>query len=571
MKSNRTHPAERETSPPAENRYYLLYELFHSITSALKPKKALNLIIDAAVRITGATNGSLILVDWEKRLLNIEVSRGFAEPSKGVRLKGGEGVTGWVAEHGEALLILDVAIDPRYVPVNEKIRSELAVPLLLEEQLIGVLNVDSTRKNAFTAEDLDLLTLLSKQSAQVIQNGQLFDTANRKIEELSTLIKINKTIASTLDLDKTLRQIVERTARLMKSALCSIMLISEDNDSLTLKAHHGGSPDYQGRPNVSIRQSAIGKVIRKRCSLIAYDIEKEMDAPFAAIARREGLRSLLSVPLVVRNRAIGLINIYKTRKYRFSEEEKRLLKTFADLCAIAIENAQLYENMLTLEEQARHAERLTSVGELAVSIAHEIRNPLTIVKMIFESGDRLNDRDRAVISEELSRMNEIITRLLDFTRPKEAVRKPCRVQKSLQNALFLLSREFARKNIQIDAQFAETLPKILADPVQLQQVFLNLLLNASEAMPGGGKIEISVQPTAENLEISIRDNGIGLPEAVQKNLFVPFTTTKTTGLGLGLSIVKRIIDAHGGEIRMNSSADAGTHVTIRLPVETALS
>ncbi len=571
MKSNKSHPADRGTPPPTENRYYLLYELFNSITSALKPKKALNLIIDAAVRITGATNGSLILVDWEKRVLNIEVSRGFAKPIKGVKLKVGEGITGWVAEHGKALLISDVSDDLRYVPVNEKIKSELAVPLLLEDQLIGVLNVDSTRSNAFTTEDLDLLTLLSKQSAQVIQNGQLFDTANRKIEELSTLIKINKTIASSLDLDKTLRQIVERTARLMNSALCSIMLVSEDGDSLMLKAHHGGSSDYERRPNISIKQSDIGKVIRKRRSLIVYDIAKELDAAFAAIARQEGLRSLLSVPLVVRNRAIGLINIYKSRKYRFSDEEKRLLKTFADLCAIAIENAQLYEKMLTLEEQTRHAERLTSVGELAVSIAHEIRNPLTIVKMIFESGDRLNVRDREVISEELSRMNEIITRLLDFTRPKEAVREACRVQKSLQNALFLLAREFVRKNIQINTQFADSLPKILADPVQLQQVFLNLLLNASEAMPGGGKIDISVQPAGEHLKISISDNGIGLPESVQKKLFVPFTTTKMTGLGLGLSIVKRIIDAHGGEIRMNSATDTGTRVTIRLPVESSFS
>lgn len=553
------------------NRYHLLYELFHSITSVLDPQKALNQIIDAAVRITGATNGSLILVDWEKRVLNIEVSRGFNQSLGKVKLRVGEGITGWVADHGEPLLVPDVSRDHRYVQVKADIRSELAVPLLLEDRLIGVLNVDSTRVNAFTEEDLDLLTLLSKQSARVIQNGHLFDTVRRKVAELSTLININKTIANTLDLDKILRQIVENTARLMSSALCSVMLLSEDGEELVLKAHHGGSPAYARRPNIDVQQSALGKVLLARRTLMIEDITTEMDDDFGTIARQEKLRSLLSVPLVVRDRAIGVLNVYKSRKYRFTSEEKQLLKTLADLCAIAIDNAQLYEKMLTLEEQTRRAERLTAVGELAVSIAHEIRNPLTIVKIILDSGEQLNDRDREVITEELTRMNKIITHLLDYTRPKEAVREPCRVRKILQNALFLLERDFARRNIRTVTQLQEGLPKILADPVQLQQVFLNLLLNSSEAMPEGGEIYVRTGLfESSRVEIEIRDSGTGLPETVRKNLFVPFTTTKEKGLGLGLSIVKRIIDSHSGEITFHNAPEGGAVVILRLPVAPAV-
>jgi signal transduction histidine kinase len=382
-----------------ENRYVLLYELFHSISAALEPRKALNLIIDAAVKITGATNGSLILIDWEKRVLNIEVSRGFSKRIEDTRLKVGEGITGWVAENGRPLLVPDVAQDPRYFPIQAEIQSELAVPLIIDHQVIGVLNVDSTQKNAFTVEDLDLLTLFAKQSARVIQNGQL------------------------------------------------------------------------------------------------------------------------------------------------------------------------YERMVTLEEQTRRAERLTSVGELAVGIAHEIRNPLTIVKMIFDSGEELNRRDREVISEELARMDTIITHLLDYARPREAVRELCKTRRILENALFLISHEYEQKNITVETNFADNLPKILADPVQLQQVFLNLLINSGEAMPPGGRIYLrTAQADEHTIEVTIEDNGEGMPEEVMKNLFTPFTTTKPKGLGLGLSIVKRIIDSHQGQIEITSAPIVGTRVKIRLPV-----
>ena len=190
----------------SQNRYLLLYELFQSISSTLDPKKALNLIIDAAVKITEATSASLCLVDWDKKILNIEVSRGFVKHIGELKLKVGEGITGWVAKTGKSLLVKDVSLDSRYVQVKEDIKSELAVPLMIDGKLIGVVNVDSNKLNAFDIEDLELLILLSKQSAQEIQNGQLFDTVRRKVEELSTLIEINKTITSTFSLDIILTQ-----------------------------------------------------------------------------------------------------------------------------------------------------------------------------------------------------------------------------------------------------------------------------------------------------------------------------------------------------------------------------
>jgi signal transduction histidine kinase len=548
-------------------RHYLLYDLFHSISSSLDPHKALNQIIDAAVKITSAKTGSLILIDWATNILNIKVSRGFVHHIGDVKLKVGQGITGWVALSGEPILIGNVSKDDRYVKLRDETKSELAVPLIVDSKIIGVLNVDSDKLNAFDEEDLNLLTLLSKQSAQVIKNGQLFDTVRRKAEELSTLIDINKTIASTFSLENILNQIVERTAKLIHSKICALFLLSDHGDELVLKAHYGGSIHYTKKPNVKVDQSLIGKVIQKKKSMEILNVIKAKEYHFKDIAMREKLKSMLSVPLIVKEKAIGLINIYKEEPYHFSSEEKALVRTFADLCAIAIENAQLYEKMIRLEEETRRADRMAAVGELAIGIAHEIRNPLTIVKMIFEAGSQLNEKDKMIISEELSRMNEIITQLLNYIKPREQVRENCDINRILDNVFLLLAHEFEKRKIDITNKSEKNELKICADPVQIQQVFLNLLLNASEALPDKGKIIISTRKLSNaNLEITIKDNGMGIPEEVQKKLFVPFTTTKPKGLGLGLSIVKRIIMEHGGTIGIESKEKKGTSVRICLPI-----
>ncbi len=561
--------AKAEKQTESRDRYYLLYQLFHSITrSTLEPARALELIIDAGVQITGATKGSIVLVNWEQNILEIAASKGFVDPVEKFKMRIDEGITGWVAQNGEPLLIPDVSQDDRYVQLDAEIRSELAVPLKIDDQLIGVLNVDSIRLNAFGSEDLDFLTLLSQQSAQVIRNGRLFETVRQKAEQLSALIDINKTINSPRSLDKILRQIVTSAARLTHSKICAVRLLSDDREELVLRAQHGGSPDYSEQANIRISRRNLGRIIHKRQPLHLEDIRKDEKYGLAEFANKEKVRTMLAMPLVTRNKAIGMIQIFKTRRYSFSEEEVLLLNTFSDLCAISIENARLYNKMLTLEEQFRFAERLAAVGELSAGIAHEIRNPLTIVKMIFDSEQQLNDRDREIISEELDRMNKIITNLLDYARPQDPVRELCNVNRILDTVGQLLSHAFERKEFELKTNLYKRLPKIEADPVQLQQVFLNIFMNSREAIQAGGSIEVETG-IAENdmVYIVFRDDGSGFPESVVKNLFVPFTTTKRKGLGLGLSIIKRIVNSHQGTIQIQNRPQGGAQVRIELPVK----
>lgn len=210
-----------------------LLEITKTLSSSLEPQKVLNLIIERAIRNTGATSGSLILIDKSRSILNIEVARGFTDKIiEETKLKIGEGITGWVAKNGKPLLVNEVSKDKRYININSKIKSELAVPLILEDEVIGVINVDSEKINAFRTDHLNFLTTLATFSAQVIYNAQLYDTVKTYSEELTTLLHVGQIISSSLDLEEVLGLIAENTSQLMKAKLCSIMLFDERKGEL---------------------------------------------------------------------------------------------------------------------------------------------------------------------------------------------------------------------------------------------------------------------------------------------------------------------------------------------------
>ena len=558
---------EKEKTEIGESRLSDLYKLSGVITSTLEPKKVLSLIIDTAVRISGATSGSLRLIDRESETLRLEVSCGLSRGAAGiVELKIGEGVTGWVAKTGKPILVLDVTRDRRYVVMDKNTRSELAVPLVLEDEIIGVVNVNSTKLHAFTQEDLELLSTLASQSAKVIQNANLYDALRRKADELSTLFNIGKIITGTLNLEEVLNQIVEKASYLMNTKICSLMLLNEEGSELIIKAVHGGSPDYIQRPNLKVGESLIGKVVVTKKPLPVLDVRQVRGYMYLDLARREGLCSLLSVPLIFKEQVIGVINVYKSTQEKFTPDEIDLLSNLADQSAMAIQNARFYEQMMNLEEGIRRIEKLGVLGELGVEVAHEIRNPLTIIKMLLHPLKAENPKDVTVIEGEIDRINKIVTQFLDHARPGEPVLKEIEVNRILDNTLILLSHRLNKRKIKLIKDLSP-LPRLSADPDKLEQVFLNLLLNAIDAMPEGGRLAVYTKTSKHYVLIGIEDSGVGISPQIKEDLFKPFTTTKEEGLGLGLSIVHRIIEDHRGKISVKSASGHGTTFTISLPLE----
>ena len=560
-------------------RLQLLYQVGNVIHSTLDPQEALQLIVREAVRVMRASSGSVVLMNPTTGFLEIHASQGLPEGAAMLKLRVGEGITGWVARNGKAARVGEVSADARYVMLRPEVRSELAVPLEVRGEIRGVLNVDSDRAEAFTAEDQELLEGLAAQAARVIENTWDFEQLRLKARLFESLANVSRTINSTLNLDEALRVITREACALMRAKVCSLMMLDESRGWLDLRASFGAGDVYLRKPRLSVEDSLIGGVVRRKKSVQVENVQTSSRYQNVDVARNEGLVSLLSVPLVFSGEAVGALNIYTALPYAFSNEEIRIVTAFAELSAIAIEKARLYERVVDVEEQLRQNEKLSALGLLAAEVAHEIRNPLTVMKMLYHSldlkfpGGDPRTEDARVMGEKIEHLNRIVERILDFARTAEPKFSPVNLNGLIEELGLLVRHKLANQEIELVYELSPGLLDVSGDSTQLEQVFLNLMLNAAEAMPEGGTLRIrsnvvATDGTATHVTVEVIDTGKGMTEEQQRRAFSSMlNTTKEKGTGLGLAIVGRIIDAHHGTIAVSSTPGRGTAMVVTLPVQ----
>ncbi|MBI5817832.1 MAG: GAF domain-containing protein [Verrucomicrobia bacterium] len=553
------------------NRLQALHNISTALNTTLDPRQVVSLVLREAVRITKADSGSVVLLNPETGQLDIEDSFGLGPKAMLLKLRLGEGITGWVAEHGQPLRVGDVTCERRYVAVREGVRSELAVPLEFEGQVQGVINVDCDRSDAFNAADEELLLAMAAQAARVLHNAWLIRQLRQRAAQLDTLITIGQDILLPLTLEEVLRHIVREARRLMRARLCSVLLLTPDREELELKASDGAGEDYVRRPNLKVADCLVGVVVRRKRHLTIPNVQESDQFRHTELARQEGLVSLLSVPLVSGEEVIGVLSVYTGEPHRFSNDEILLLTALGSLGSVAVRKAQLYEKVLDVEEQLRQNEQLSALGLLAAEIAHEIRNPLTVVKMLFHSLDLRFDaddpraKDATIIGEKMDQMNRILDQTLTFARRSEPELKPTDVNALFDDVLLLVRHKLMQQSITLQWQPAAGLPLASLDRTQIEQAALNLILNATQAMPRGGTLTITTQAREPGVCVNISDTGVGMTAEVRERLFDGFLTTKSAGTGLGLAVVRKIIDAHHGRIEVESSPGKGTTFRVFLP------
>ena len=290
------------------NRLQALYRVGGVIHSTLEPQAALQLILDQAVSLMRAASGSVVLINPTTGLLEIHALKALPAKAAELRLRIGEGITGWVARTGQPARVGDVRRDARYVQVREGVRSELAVPLEVGGEVRGVLNVDADRADAFSAEDQELLEALAGQAARVIHNTWLYEQLRLKARLFESLASVSRTINSTLNLDDALNVITREACALMQAKVCSLMLLDETREWLELRASFGAGPAYVSRPRLSVAESLLGVVVRRKKPLQVEDVQVSGRYQSVEVARREGLVALLSVPLLYSGQAIGTLS-----------------------------------------------------------------------------------------------------------------------------------------------------------------------------------------------------------------------------------------------------------------------
>ena len=305
--------------------------------------------------------------------------------------------------------------------------------------------------------------------------------------------------------------------------------------------------------------------VRARPGVFGFLDEREKDVFLR-------LRLVLCFPVLSMNRLIGIVGVgERIAGEGFSAEETTFLDSLMPQAGIALENALLYKEQRERYRRMLRADRLATIGELAAGAAHEIRNPLTSIKsslQYLESRCREETEKKllGVALRETDRIDETLAALLSFSRPSEIRKEPCDLVGLLEESAALVSFQARAKGVEVRTSFPPAPVVVEADGSQLKQVFLNVFLNAVQAMEGGGALIVeALRHESGRPLVRVTDTGPGIPEEALDKVFDPFFTTKKGGTGLGLSICYTIVKAHGGEIEVRSRLGEGTTVLVSLP------
>jgi signal transduction histidine kinase len=492
-----------------------------------------------------------------------------------------------VAREGVALNIPDVTRDPRYLPYDEAASptySELCVPMKIHANIIGVLNVESGIRNHFTATDQYLLHTLANQTAVALQNARLYAQTQRNTRELGVLIGATHALAGNLDLNTVLQQTLVQINTLLDAEDASVLLYdSTSNDLVFAAVANSRTSLILFGQHVSLDAGVVGWVMQHKTSAIVENAQQDPRFYSEIDTLTEiTTRSLLAVPLIAKDRAIGVIEVINKVDGAFDAHDRELLEALASSAAIAIDNARLYQELVDQIQMLQatqvkliHSEKMGALGRLIASISHEINNPLqsiqgclTLAKEELEGPVRPEKMERYldIAEDEIERIATIVRRVRDFYRPSGHEHAPTDIHQTLESVLELSGKELQHSYVNVERIWDPAVPQIVANADHLKQVFLNLVINAIDAMPKGGNLTIRTILDHENINIEFADTGIGMPPEILARLFEPFFTTKAHGSGLGLSISYGIIQEHSGQILVQSEIGKGTTFTIVLPV-----
>jgi signal transduction histidine kinase len=546
-----------------------LYRLTRLLAMGTPSSSLLRTLLREALRLTGGCGGQVFLLKADRRMLLLHLGEGEAIADD---QEVPADAPPWVnaIREGKVVCLQSMRAAPGHT--LEDSRVTLGIPLLARGDVLGILMLRDLSEVWAKHDRAPFLEALANLAADALRTDSLYRDLLRQKEELCTLIEVSSDITASLDLDEVFKRVVRHAARLLRAQAAALMLVDDTGQTLRMKATYGGNQTWMQRPPLDLATSFLGEVVRSGSPLAILDLQDNTHGPYAQWASHEGLSSLLCIPLKTGLRLIGLLTVYTMEPRRFRAEEVELLLALAAQSSIAIENARLYQAMLDTQEQLRQSERLAALGSMSAGLAHEIRNPLHTMQLLayamqkdcLRSGTLSADLE--VMQSEIGRLTLLVEQFLDFARPKRPALTPQKLQEIMEETLLLVRTEARRRSIRISKAWPADLPIVCVDGSQIKQVFLNILLNAMQAMPSGGSIEVVMHAGDACIITAIHDQGEGMSAAVKAQLFTPFFTTKPRGVGLGLSISQRIIEGHRGAIRVTSQPGVGTTVRIEFPL-----
>ncbi len=571
--------------------------------SSLNPQKVMQKIVQMTCEAVDSMEGAILLTDEQTGGLRFAITLEEAtEGLRGMTLEPGEGIAGWVAQQGKPAMVNDVQADPRFNPSVDaesgfQTHSLLCVPLVHHDEIVGVIEVVNKQQGPFTRQDLKLLESAASMAVAALENARLYNKTQKRAEELARINEIGLTLTSSLDISMVAEVALDQIRQLFDADLLSLLKVDEKGEGLRFvqTLYRGESREIQA--TLPPGKGLAGWVLKTGKAMIFEDVPSHPKFWSPILEHLDqGPRGLMIAPLSSQSQPTGVITVGSFEANVYTEENLRMLQALVPTLVVALENARLYEDLKRLlkereqtQVQLVHTEKMAALGRLVASLAHEINNPLQAVQGCItlaheELYDETYDKQSIayyvdVAQEEIDRISVIIRRMRDFYRPSHQQYHKVDVHEILESVLALTNKQLQHSYVRIKREWSDTLPEIHANPDHLKQIFLNLVLNAADAMPEGGVLTVATEKATlpgERLKTEIpavsivfADSGSGMDEETLSHLFEPFFTTKPDGSGLGLSISYGLVKAHLGEIDVTSVVGQGTEMVVRLPITQA--
>ena len=563
-------------APTQDAEIATLFAIASLATSTDDPTSAIGEILRLIAEVFHADGGKIALNNPESGRLEIEADFGLP-PDRPPSLTPGQGISGWVAGHGKPSLAPDTAHDPKARPMRPTARCQMAAPLLaIDGQVLGVIALDRDVPNGYQPDDLRRLVRVADEAVRVLQRLWQVGHLQGKARQLEALIATGQAIVAKLQEQELFDTLTRDAVTMLQARACAFYLYNASAGSLRLASFAGGGlpPSHEG--DMPLGSCLVASAVHTRKPVAFADIQSPVYLDLVDIPRDSDFRSVLAAPMLYEGEVVGVLAVFTARIRRFDNDEKRLTGALASLGAVALENVRLYARVFQSEESLRKNERLTTLGLLAAEIAHEIRNPLTVLKLLhggigidFPEGDPRRT-DMRVMAEKLDQLESIVTRVLNFAKAPTSLHARVPLAEIVEDTLVLIRLKLAQRKIEVRFEPPARPLIVEGHKGQLQQVLLNLLINSMHAMPDGGDVTITLD--SENRAsgtfavMDMIDSGSGIPDAIRHRVFDSFLSGRPDGTGLGLAIAKRVLQSHNGDIILVDSSTAGTTLRLILPI-----
>lgn len=573
--------SENSKESQQQARLSALYDVSSQLGKSLDLDEVLNQVMDSIIQLTGAERGFLMLFDEETGQLVTRAARNVdQETIDGDAMNISRTVVERAVASGEGILTSNAQEDARFSGqqsvVGYQLRSIMCAPLQARSFTLGAVYVDNRlMAGVFENADLDLLVTFANQAAVAIENARLFtqtdDALSRRVEELSLFQRIDQQLNKSLDLNRVLSSSLNWAIALINADGGSIGLFERPEEAppyLRLMVFRGAEEVDEVR-NVQLTHPIIKQVLSENGPILTHDVtdEESIDGTPANVQ--------LAVPIEQGGDISGLITLEMQHARDINQEDIAFVVRLADRAAVAIKNAQLYEQINAANE---------AKSEFVSLVAHELRVPMTSIKgyadlIISGVAGPLNDQQTQfleVIRRNLGRMSTLISDLSDINRIESGrmkfENKAFDLRETVEDVTGSLQERIEARKQMLDIEIAADLPTVYADPTRIAQVLTNLVSNATKYTLDEGKIFVRVTYDENVAIVAVEDTGIGISEADQEKLFTQFfraedhEVREQPGWGLGLSIVRKMVEAQGGQISFESEHGKGSTFTFTIPL-----